>query len=239
MAGDMNSIEVRLTASTLATLLLACACGETPSAELKACAEVGKQQVVRSIVQSVDRLNALPQPVSPACFVASLDRPVEVVATSSVSSAQPASGPNNPRIFLRYPGFTLSVVADGPGGALVEFSEGESVTRTLKGEVELPWAQPQPPDAPFTRVNSGGLGVTSCGLCHRDEEPHPSIAGAFVSDALRPMPNSLVPLAVLQHEHQRCLDANDASARCVLYHALFDFGPLTQGAFPQEIGLFH
>lgn len=193
---------------------------------------------MRSIAAAVDQLNDLPQPVSPSCFVASLDRPLSVVATTSVLSAQPASGTTNPRLFVRYEGFTLSVVGDGPGVRLLEFSEGEDVTRTLKGEVELPIEAPLAHEAPFTRVNSEHLGVTTCGLCHRDETPHPTIAGAFVSDALRPTPNSLVPLQRLRAEYQRCVDGHDETERCLLYHALFDFGDVTQGEFPSEIQTF-
>ena len=163
-------------------------------------------------------------------------RPLELVATTSVVSAQPAAGRTSPRIFILQPELALSVVPDGAGVTLLELSEWMTPTRTLKGEVELPLTAPLTADAPFTRVHSS-FSVTSCGLCHRNEAPHPSIDGGFISDAYRPEPNSLVPLTELSAQHAGCTD-DDLGERCSLFHALFDFGTVRQGAFASDLELF-
>jgi hypothetical protein len=129
---------------------------------------------VSSFALAVARLNTPPEPVTPVCFLASLPRPLEVVATTSVVSAQPAAGRERPRIFLLRPGLVVSVVSAGAGAALRELAEWTTPRWT---EVALPIERLLALDAPLTRVRSS-LGVTACGLCHRGEAPHGAIDGA-------------------------------------------------------------
>lgn len=206
------------------------------SAALQACAALSSSGDVSTIFTAVARLNALPEPVTPACFVASLPRPIDAVATISVVSAQPAAGRDSPRVFLLLPGLVASVVPDGDGASLLEFAEWTTPLRTLKGEVKFPLDRPLALDAPLTRVHSN-LGVTTCGLCHRNEAPHDSIDGGFVSDAFRPDPGTLVPISELAQRHAEC-PPGESTPRCELLHALFDFGALRQGAFSPDVALF-
>lgn len=208
--------------------------GNHASAALNACASVRGR--VTTITAATERLNALPPPVTPACFVASLSRPIDLVATTSIFSAQPAASRESPRIFVMVPALVTSVVPEGEGAHLLEFAQWMTPTRTLKAEVELPLLSPLSAEAPYTRVHSNH-GVTSCGLCHRAEEPHPTIDGGFISDAFRPDPASLVPVSELRAQHAACVDG-DESERCALFHALFDFGEVRQGAFSNEVDLF-
>ncbi len=208
--------------------------GNHASAALNACASVSGR--VSTISASTARLNALPPPVTPACFVASLSRPIDLVATTSIFSAQPAASRESPRIFVMVPALVISVVPEGEGAHLLEFAQWMTPTRTLKAEVELPLVGPLSDDAPYTQVQSN-FGVTSCGLCHRGEEPHPTIDGGFISDAFRPDPASLVPLTELRAQHAACAQT-DESERCALFHALFDFGEVRPGAFRNEVDLF-
>lgn len=205
-------------------------------AVLKACAAIQSPPTVNTLFSAVARLNALPAPATPACFVAGLPRPLDVVATTSVVSAQPAAGRLSPRLFLLLPGMVVSVVPDGAGAKLVELAEWDGPTRTLKGEVEFPLSSPLAADAPLARVHPS-QGTTSCGLCHRNELPHSSIDGGFVSDAFRPDPGTLVPVSEVSAQHAACLET-DLSDRCVLLHALFDFGEVRQGAFSRDLALF-
>lgn len=208
--------------------------GNHASAALNACAEVHGR--VTTIGAATARLNALPTPVTPACFVASLSRPIDLVATTSIFSAQPAFSRESPRIFVMGPALVTSIVPEGEGAHLLEFAQWMTPTRTLKAEVELPLLEPLSDDAPYSRVHSN-FGVTSCGLCHRDEQPHPTIDGGFISDAFRPEPASLVPVSELRAQHAACAD-EDESERCALFHALFDFGEVREGAFSNEVNLF-
>lgn len=205
------------------------------SEALKACAQL--QGPVLTIAQAVERLNALPRPVSVACFVASVARPLELVATTSTTSAQPSVSSKSPRIFILTPGVALSVAPDGEGKHLIEFGEWQTTKLTLKGEIELPLNAPLAANAPYTRVMQTN-GTTTCSLCHRYENPHPSMNGGFVSAAYRPNPGTEVKHEALVTEHQACVDSGDTSERCELFHALFDFGATKQGAFSKEVELF-
>jgi len=205
------------------------------SAALRACAT--KPAAVSTIAAVTARVNALPAHASVGCLVASLARPIELVATTSTFSAQPAGGATSPRVFIFVPGLILSVVGDGAGAKLLELGEYVTPTRTLKGELELPASAALASDAALTRVEQTN-GTSSCGVCHRNEQPHPTLAHAYVSVAFRPNPGTEVKLPSLIAEHQRCVDTAEVSERCELSHALFDFGAVRQGAFPPQLELF-
>lgn len=214
--------------------------GHVVSAELVACA--AQQEAVPSIQAFLAHLNSLPHPVSVGCAVASLPRPLVIVATSNFTSAQPASGPKNPRVFILEPGVVFSVVADGPGRHLIELGQWVTPLRTLKGELELPLVDPVAPTAPFSRVMYNES-MTNCALCHRNESAHETIDGGYVSAAYRPSDDSIVGLNVLREQHQACIDEVEAppdggAERCDQLHALFDFGPVRQGAFDNAVELF-
>lgn len=222
--------------------LAACEVPEPPAheapADLVACARVTTGEV-RSVHGAVERLNALPPAADPACFVASLPRPLSLVATVGITSAQPANGRNSPRVFILLEGLVVSVVPDGAGGPLIEFGEWTGAGRTLKAEVELPLSQPLGFDDPFTRVRyARGNPATSCALCHREEAPHPTLDGGFVSLAYQPQPRTFVTVDELRTIHEACVSQTEPTPRCRLIHGLFDFGPVRQGAFPTDTALF-
>lgn len=202
---------------------------------LQTCAASPAQ--VGSIAQVMARLNGLPMPVSGACFVASLQRPLSVVATSSVVSLQPAVSAQSPRIFVLAPGVVLSLVPEGDAGHFLELGEWETPLRTLKGEIELPVTAALSADAPYGRIKTSAS-ATSCGICHRQEAASATIPDGFVSAAFRPAPNELVPVTALAAEHDKCVDAGTGSERCDMFHAFFDFGEVRQGAFSNNVELF-
>ena len=224
----------------LISLLLLTAC-EPPgpshfaSPELRACAAMNDGRLT-TISAAVARVNTLP-PSSPACFLASLTRPLSVVASTSITSAQPAVSRESPRLFLLDAALAISLVPEGDGAHLVEFSEWLTPTRTLKGELVLPRTGTLGDDAPYTHLRFNSP-ATTCGLCHREETPHPTIPGAHVSLAFRPSPRTLVPLSELLAAHEQCTRDEDPSERCAMFHALFDFGVVRAGAFSTDVALF-
>src|SRR5687767_916415 len=92
----------------------------------------------RTIAEAIALVNALPPPVTLACFLQSLDRPLYAYATYSVISLQPAVGARSPRIFLfdgKSGGLVMSIVPEGMGSHALEFGQFVDETRTIKGEI--------------------------------------------------------------------------------------------------------
>jgi hypothetical protein len=204
-------------------------------AALQACAVSPAQ--VSSIAQVLARFNALTPPVSGACFVAGLQRPISVVASSSTLSLQPAVSAQTPRLFILSPQVVLSLVPEGDAGQVMELGEWETSLRTLKGEIELPVTGQLAPSAPFARILTTA-NSTNCAICHRQEAPSASTSGGYVSAAFRPSPNDLVAVSALRAQHELCVDAGTVSERCDMFHAFFDFGEVKQGAFANSVELF-
>jgi hypothetical protein len=184
------------------------------------------------IADVVARINSLPEP-SIACLVASLPRPLSLVASLGVTSLQPAANSNAPRIFIMLDKLTLSVVAAGDTANRVELGEWVTPQRTLKGELRFPVSLPVASDEPYEGLVDVGQQVSSCGFCHRSEEAHPTIAGAFVSDALQPAQLNELSLADLHMIHAECKVSD--GPHCWLLRALFDYGEVRQGAFASEV----
>ena len=205
------------------------------SEALRRCAQ--SKGDIGSIGDAVTRLNALiAEGGDGACFVATLPRPLAVVATLNTTSAQPAGGRGAPRLFFMLPKLVVSAVPDGEGSKVLEFGEWTGTTSTIKGEVALPVTAPLAADAAFQRILQGN-DKTTCGACHGGEERHPTIPDAFVSDALKP--SYEVTLPELEELHALCIQAGSPSSRCNFIHALFDFGEITQGAFSPVVATFN
>jgi len=199
-------------------------CGDAAPAEL----------APHTIADVVAWLNAAPKPVSLPCFVASLARPLDVYATNSVISAQPAGGRRSPRTFLFFEGLIASVVAEGPGSHLLEFGELRGPARTLKGEIEFPVTGALAQDAPFEQIMYDER-MTDCAFCHAAELRDDTIplARAFVSQALRPRLEERVPVAELDTTTAQC-DAAAEPERCALLRSLFHGGAPRDRDFPAQ-----
>lgn len=202
---------------------------------LAACA--ASPRSVDTIAAVVERAGALPKPASVACFVASLARPLSIVATKSAASAQPAASAKSPRVFLLTPGLVMSVVFEGDAASMLELGEHVTPERTLKGELAFPITGALAADAPFAHLAQPN-GTTPCGVCHRGESAHPTVARGYVSAAYRPNAGYDVKLAALSAEHDACVASGDASSRCALFHAIFDFGVVREGGFAAALDTF-
>jgi hypothetical protein len=183
-------------------------------------------------------LNALPKPVSVACFVDALSRPLSLQAVDSTFSAQPAQGRGNPRVFIFYPGLTLSVVPAGPGAHLLEMGEARPENQSLKAELEFPIDGELDEAAPYHRVFYDDA-ITTCGFCHQGETRAEEVASplAFVSPALRPRPYQRVPLTELRDQLGGC-DEDTEPERCALLQALFRVEPPLEHEFPRSYKTF-
>ncbi|MBX3192684.1 MAG: hypothetical protein KF819_37210 [Labilithrix sp.] len=192
-----------------------------------------------SIADAITRLNAISgKGGDAACFVATLPRPLAVVATLNMGSAQPAGGRGAPRIFFMLPKLVVAAVPEGQGSTVLEFGEWTGTTTTIKGEIAMPVTVALAPDAAFKKVLQGN-DRTTCATCHGQEARHPTIPDAFVSLALKPTPASELSLEDLEEIHELCVKTELVSPRCNFFHALFDFGEITQGAFSPVVGTFN
>jgi hypothetical protein len=196
-----------------------------------------------SIAEVVDLVNRLPPPVTLACFLESLARPLRLQAADSLISLQP-SRTRSPRMFLFSGPLIMTIVPEGKGAHLVELGQLTGPERSLKAEVAFPVTERVNPGDPYTRVLSGtgtgaGAGTgTTCRFCHRDEIQAEEIthAAAFASGALKPRQRDRVPLGDVLLERQRCGEAADAQDdRCAMFRALFDHGEVLPAEFPATI----
>jgi hypothetical protein len=214
--------------------------GQTPAppARTRCAAPAGLGAPPGTIDEVVTWLNALPKPTSVACFLESLPRPLAIVATNSQFSAQPALSAASPRVFLELGRLWVSAVIDGESSYLLEFGyrPPDSDLASIKGELALPLSESVSSNAPYERVRYAS--GTMCGFCHRAEQPVASVSpDVFVSDAIRPRPETYVSVAALQLEHARC-DWSVNAHRCEMLSALFDGGPVSETAFPDTMATF-
>jgi hypothetical protein len=191
-----------------------------------------------SISQVVDWINALPKPLSLACFLETLARPLPVYASESLFSAQPAMGRRSPRLFLFADSLIMTITPEGDGRHLLEFGERRSDRTSLKGEIPFPVADGLGPSAPYDHLLVNGS--TTCSGCHGEEEQDPGItfARAFISRALRPAPAERVGLDELHLEARAC-DAAAEPERCAMLVAVFGQGSVVNAEFPATLGTFY
>ncbi len=193
----------------------------------------------RSVEDVVALINGLPRPVTIACVMESLDRPLRIYATQGTVSAQPAAGARSPRIFVFLEPLILSIVPDGDGSVLLELSVMVDNLSTLKAELPFPVEGALHRADPYTHVVRSDRG-TSCGLCHASERRYEAIgfAPAYTSAALRPVASERVPLARLRAEHAEC-DAAREPRRCAILAAVFGWGEVRDGTFPEHYPTFY
>lgn len=234
-------VAVRFVTGLVSALL--CACGTMPAgtdAGLWYGAELDPCRIGGDAPQSVDdviaRVNALPRPVSVACFTASLPRPLGVVATTSRFSAQPAGSNDTPRLFLFTDTLVLSVVADGPGRELLELGELVGGGRSLKAELKFPVEGAVSREDVYTHLEFSPSS-TSCGLCHTAEQPHPAHRLARTSVALRAPARTVLSFEATRRLAQTC-DERETRDRCLRWMSVFGFGELRPAGFPADFGDF-
>lgn len=191
---------------------------------------LGSPATIEDVVALV---NALPKPTSLPCVLESLDRPLSLYASTSTAGAQPASGPENPRIFLFEGDLVMSVVPEGEASATLELAYAIGDRRSIKAELEFPVEEALPPSAPYDQVDFGG--GSSCGVCHGNESRVESIdfATAWASDVFQDEPEQALSLSFLRQAAIDC-DHEATPARCELLDALFGHGDVVPGDLARD-----
>lgn len=211
--------------------------GSGGAQELEPCAPApGTTGSPSSIAETVALVNGLPKPVSLPCFLEALERPLRLVASRSVFSAQPAMGPRSPRIFLFMEGIIHSIVPEGSAQNLLEMGEATSPGQSIKAELEFPITEAITLATAFERLVQDDLdGLTTCGVCHDGRVPVLGIEGAVESEVLRPADRELVPVDELEGEARDC-DSELEPERCAMLSALFQHGEVLAAEFPRSVG---
>ena len=208
----------------------------TPEPMLRCPTPQGHSGRPQTIAEAIAHIKALPAPVDVPCVLESFARPLPVLATSSVFSAQPGQGDANPRLFVFFDGLILSFATVGYGSDLIEFAEFVGPTTTVKAEVAFP-LQPDALtlDMPYSRVIDEGYDGTVCRLCHRNEAPADAIhPGAFSSDALAPRSDTILDLDEVRAHAEAC-DPSEDPQRCAIFDAVFVPGEVVEGSFDPRI----
>lgn len=237
-----KSILIASLTAVTAFVLLGQACGKGGSLTLaRSSSSLGARACVLpagvsgspvSVEDVVAILNALPKPVSLPCFIESLDRPLRLFASQSSGSAQPSTGPDNPRFFLFSGLLIMTVTPDGPGANLLEMAVLKpGNTMSLKAELVFPITGAVSASAPYDRVRSGN--GTSCRTCHTTEAVDPSIGFtlAYQSSAFRALPASEVTFAAARSQYDSCNPLAEPD-RCELLKMIFGIGPAVRQDFP-------
>ena len=193
----------------------------------------------RSVDDVVAWLNALPRPVTLPCFLESLPAALQIQATQSIVSAQPAVGARSPRMFIVMDPLIASVVPAGDGARLLELGERRGDAQSLKAELEFPIEHELNALSPYERLRFNDEAST-CDFCHANSEPAPGLNYPFaqISDALRPRPSERIALVRVLEQVRTC-DAAQEPDRCALLRALFDRSPVpVEAEFPPGYDTF-
>lgn len=212
------------------------------------CREVGQTRGEPASIQAtVDLINALPRPVSIPCVMAALPRPLHLVATTSVLSAQPALGHQSPRLFILMNGLSISIVPPPPldwmssrephSHKVIEFGEWVDAENTVKGELAFPVEDNLGGDAPYEDLRFNDR-RTVCSFCHANEGLHATTSTiSYRSLALRPLPRTLLSLDDVLQQAESC-DEDQEPERCHFFQALTEYGDILQGAFDESLPVF-
>ncbi len=193
----------------------------------------GAPSEINSFEDVANLINLLPKPVTLVCFLEAIPRPLEISATASQQSVQPANGRENPRIFLFSNSLVMAFATFGKDHDTnaLELSQMTGPV-SVKGEVSFPVMT----DITATdiyqsiRLISGGPG-TRCAQCHGQENPAPSPfpANTFTTNIRKPPSGLDVSIEALNDELELCGDSQDE--RCRRIRAALSHGDIWSRIF--------
>ncbi len=240
--------RTRIGTLAFATIVAAGGCTREPTSagrafrglDLRRCKPApGTTGSPNSVDEAIALLNGLSFPVTAACFIEALDRPLRIEASKSRASAQPANGARSPRLFV-FSGDALVITAalEGEGRDLIEFGEHVCATRSVKAELAFPLSAPVPRSAAFDRIRNEEHGnITTCFVCHDAERDEPGFPGGRSSLVMRPRTKSLIPIDALQAAYETCAWSAEPG-RCAMLEAVVAWGPLEHHGFDEALPTF-
>jgi hypothetical protein len=176
----------------------------------------------RDLPSLVAHVDALPRPATLAAVLASFPPGLAVSATASAISLQPASGPDDPRIFValgdpaRPPALVVSFT---PTLDTLEVDEVRADGRGEYGEIDFPVTgalEPADLARAILAAPGGDEGATRCTTCHGGEDVEVGRAGGVPRYALAHFrPDGDVPVAAVVALAAACERGPQASGeRC-------------------------
>jgi hypothetical protein len=196
-----------------------------------------RETAITRITDVIALINELPKPLSLDCLIASLRHPLEIQATASRISAQPAISREQPRIFIQSEGLFLSIV---PGDNLLEFGETFQETLSIKGELAFPIKETLSDNAPYVQIGPiFNQTQTRCGgPCHTPTVEHSKLGGVsvFASQIVRPNPEFRVPLEEMRAAWNNCTTLDESA--CQLYKSIFDAAEPVSFEFKEDLPFF-
>ena len=187
----------------------------------------------KTIDETLDLVNALPKPLTLNCFLKNLPKPMQVFATNSKNSFQPAVDNDTPRIFIFGQSIVFSVVPGGAPKEALEISQVVTPVLSVKAEIYFPVLATLANDEPYKRVALAGVTGTSCQLCHRFESP--AVIGfrgpAFASEIIAPLSQTRITATRMKYLSTVCGSSAD-QFRCNMLKTIFDEGSAVDAAWP-------
>lgn len=170
----------------------------------------------KTVDQVVELINRIEKPVTLPCLISFLPKPLKIYAVNNQASAQPAGGPDSPRIFLFNENLILSVVPDGIAKDYLEMSEVVGIYRSVKAELKFPINDIVVNGEPYLTITDQA-GATTCRGCHENATPSTTITSgpAYVSDMILPNPTKRVLDTDLKYWAQYC-NSNLTPFRCTM-----------------------
>lgn len=172
----------------------------------------------------VDMLNSLPRPLDLPCALSALPRPVTLVGSKNIISAQPAAGAKSPRVFVRAGGtLIVSITLAGDASSHIETAEVESEGYSIKGDLTFPLTGAVSERDLYASILNGTSPGTACSGCHAGERQVRTIGDVpvYTSRALAPISGQKVLLPGLQSLHDECAGTSAGDTRCQMLRALF------------------
>lgn len=226
---------MRIVAMMLVASAVLIGCGEEGSipSGSRCTAPAGVDAAPSSLLGAFELIDSLPHPVTVACFVESLERPLTIIGSTNDFTFQPAEQ-GSPRVLAMLDGLVVSWVPSGDGSDRLEFAEERANARSIKAEILMPVERPITA-ANFEHVlHEGGQG-TVCSGCHFSEERVDlGFADFFESGALRVAPEEVVRVDHFRSLHDGC-DSGADPRRCDIFEAMFGHGELHDGDFPADL----
>lgn len=216
-----------LLVSVIVSFVLVGACNSDNSSSSCVLPE-GASNDPQTIGEFINYVNALPKPTDINCVVENLQRPLFLAGSSGKASAQPATGEESPRIFIRRGDkLLLSFVGTGDMSDAIELSELTENEQSIKGELKFPVKENIIESSPFKTlmVDKEARCASKCHLGLEEVKTYDDGTLEYASPFLTIRKNDYVDSSEMKTFWGNCKIAGDKTSQlCKFYDAMFGPG---------------